>query len=347
MIELRDLNVVFHTKSRSIHAVRNVSLGIGNGESFGIVGASGAGKSTLLRTINLLQRPSSGAVLLDGKDITGLGAEELRAQRSKIGMVFQHFNLFMRKTVFENVAFPLRIAGASRPAIEARVPELLKIVGLEERARAYPARLSGGQKQRVGIARALANQPSILLCDEPTSALDIDTTNAILELLGEINQRLGLTIVLISHEMSVIKQACRRVAVMKDGEVVEQGDVYDIFARPEHPYTQQLVTGTFDLGLPDRVLADIQDPILRLTYRGDGAESPVLSEATRELGVAFNILHGRIEYIGGRPLGMLVVGVRSPAGTFPAVMQHLKDKGVELRVVRDEIRAAARAPGTQ
>jgi D-methionine transport system ATP-binding protein len=243
----------------------------------------------------------------------------------------------MRKTVYDNVAFPLRIAGAPKEEIEARVPELLGLVGLSDKAKAYPARLSGGQKQRVGIARALANRPSVLLCDEPTSALDLETTAQILELLNEINRKLGITIVLISHEMAVIKQACRRVAVMTGGEIVEEGDVYDIFASPRHEYTRQLVEGTFDLELPPRVLADARGPIMKITYRGGDAEKPVLSEATKELDVDFNILLGKIEYINDRPLGILVVEASCGDARLPEVFAYLERRGVGAELARAAI----------
>jgi D-methionine transport system ATP-binding protein len=337
MIELKDIEVTFESGGSEVRAVRGVSLSVATGQSYGIVGTSGAGKSTLMRTINLLQRPSSGKVILDGRDLTSLTEPELRAVRSKIGMIFQHFNLFMRKTVYENIAFPLRIAGATKEEVEARVPELLMLVGLEDKAQAYPAKLSGGQKQRVGIARALANHPTVLLCDEPTSALDLETTAQILDLLGDINRKLGLTIVLISHEMAVIKQACRRVAVMTDGEIVEEGEVYDIFASPRHAYTRQLVESTFDLELPARVLADAKGPVLKITYRGGDAEKPVLSEATKELGAAFNILLGKIEYIDDRPLGILIVEASCAPESLPKVIAYLERRGVAAEIVRGAI----------
>jgi D-methionine transport system ATP-binding protein len=342
MIELKDIEVTFEAKGKEVRAVRGVSLSVETGLSYGIVGTSGAGKSTLMRTINLLQRPSSGQVILDGRDLTSLPEAELRAARSKIGMIFQHFNLFMRKTVYENIAFPLRISGASEEDIRGRVPELLRLTGLEDKAQAYPAKLSGGQKQRVGIARALANRPSVLLCDEPTSALDNETTAQILDLLNDINRRLGITIVLISHEMAVIKQACRRVAVMTDGKIVEEGEVYDIFASPKHEYTRQLVDSTFDLELPKRVLADAKGPILKITYRGGDAEEPVLSEATEKLGSAFNILLGKIEYIDDRPLGILVVELRPlragpSAKALEDVIEYLKARGVSAELVRQAV----------
>jgi len=337
MIELKNIVVDFESGGKELRAVKGVSLTVPTGVSYGIVGTSGAGKSTLMRTINLLQRPSAGTVLLDGRDLTTLSDAELRSARAKIGMIFQHFNLFMRKTVYENVAFPMRIAGAGENEIASRVPELLGLVGLEDKALAYPARLSGGQKQRVGIARALANSPSVLLCDEPTSALDLETTEQILELLNDINRKLGITVVLISHEMSVIKRACRRVAVMTGGEIVEEGPVYDIFALPKHPYTKQLVESTFDLELPPRVLADARGPILKLVYRGGEAEKPVLSEATKELGASFNILLGKIEYIDEKPLGILLVEASCPSESLATVIDYLEARGTTVEKLRDAV----------
>ena len=306
MIELQDISVAFTVKDHVVQAVKNATLRIEPGEIFGIVGSSGAGKSTLLRVINLLERPDSGRVVLDGQDITELKGTALRKERQKIGMIFQHFNLMHTCTVEENVAFTLQIAGASRTEIKRRVPELLGLVGLADKARAYPSQVSGGQKQRVGIARAIANHPEVLLCDEPTSALDLETSAAILELLKEINQRLGITIVLISHEMAVIKKICTRVAVMDRGEIIEQGDVYRIFATPQHAFTRQLVEHTFNLELPPHLTQDLQGTLLKILFLGERAEQPVLSEATLRFGVSVNILHGKIEYINHQPIGLLI-----------------------------------------
>lgn len=314
MIDLQNISIAFAAKDHTVHAVRDASLRIAPGQIFGIVGSSGAGKSTLLRTINLLERPDSGRVLLDGRDITDLKGSALRRERQKIGMIFQHFNLMHTCTVYENVAFTLHIAGQSRDEISRRVPELLCLVGLSDKANAYPAQLSGGQKQRVGIARAVANHPEVLLCDEPTSALDLETSAAILELLREINERLGITIVLISHEMSVIKKVCTRVAVMDKGEIIEQGDVYDIFATPQQAYTRQLVEHTFNLELPKRLTEDLQGTLLKILFLGDRAEHPVLSEATYRYGISVNILHGKIEYINNRPIGLLIALLSDLAG---------------------------------
>lgn len=315
MIELRTISVSFSSGNQPVYAVRDASLKIAPGEIFGIVGSSGAGKSTLLRTINLLERPGKGRVLLDGKDITELKGAALRRERQKIGMIFQHFNLMHTSTVFENIAFALEVAGKSRDQIRQRVPELLQLVGLADKAQAYPAQLSGGQKQRVGIARALANAPQVLLCDEPTSALDLETSASILELLKEINHRLGITMVLISHEMSVIKKICTRVAVMNQGAIIELADVHDLFATPQHEFTRQLVQHTFNLDLPPRLTTGLQGTLLKVLFLGDLAEHPVLSEVTRRFNVSVNILHGKIEYINNRPIGLMIALLQDVAGT--------------------------------
>lgn len=307
MIQLNHISVDFpQGKQPASRAVDDVSLSIKKGEIYGIVGASGAGKSTLLRTINLLTRPSFGDVIVNSVNVSSLTGGALRRQRQKIGMIFQHFNLMHTRTVAANVAFSLRAAGKSSAEIARRVPEILTLVGLADKALAFPSMLSGGQKQRVGIARAIANQPEVLLCDEPTSALDLETSASILTLLKEINQRLGITIVLISHEMTVIKTICDRVAVMTGGRVVEEGDVFDIFATPRHAFTRQLVAHTFNLELPARLMEDLQGTLLKIVFIGDSAEQPVLSDVAMRFGVSVNILHGKIEYISHRALGILV-----------------------------------------
>lgn len=309
MIELNNIRVDFAIRGHRVQAVDDVSLRIAAGEVFGIVGASGAGKSTLLRVINLLERPRAGRVVINGRDITDFQGAALRRERQKIGMIFQHFNLMHTRTVFDNAAYALRIAGKSTAEIKQRVPEILRLVGLEDKAQAYPAQLSGGQKQRVGIARAVANHPEVLLCDEPTSALDLETSAAILDLLKEINQRLGITIVLISHEMAVIKKICTKVAVMAGGRVIEQGDAYDIFATPQQAFTRQLVAHTFDLDLPAHLSDEGEGRLLKLFFVGDQAENGILSVAAIRFGVAIHLLHGKIEYIGHRAVGLLIVRI--------------------------------------
>ena len=339
MIELDEISVLFAAGGRIVRAVDGVSLAVGKGEIFGIVGSSGAGKSTLLRTVNLLERPSGGRVRLDGEDVTDFRGAALRRVRQKIGFIFQHFNLMHTRTARENAAFALRAAGAPRTSIAARVTEVLDLVGLREKANAYPAQLSGGQKQRVGIARAIANHPEVLLCDEPTSALDPETAASILELLREINARLGITIVLICHEMSVIKAVCQRVAVMDAGRVLEQGDVYEVFATPREAFTRQLVERTFDLALPPRLTRELRGTLVRILFLGERAEEPVLSEATARFAVSINILHGRIEYIGRRAIGVLVALLGPLGDRFVDPARHPGPAGDRLRQAIEFIRA--------
>ncbi|MGM3174213.1 methionine ABC transporter ATP-binding protein [Dickeya lacustris] len=313
MIELKNISVSFPgAKSAGERAVADVSLCIQRGEIYGIVGASGAGKSTLLRTINVLQRPDSGQVWVNGVQIGALRGEALRVERQKIGMIFQHFNLMQTRSVAQNVAFSLKAAGQPASVIAQRVPEILAMVGLADKAHMYPSQLSGGQKQRVGIARAIANHPTVLLCDEPTSALDLETSASILALLKEINQKLGITIVLISHEMNVIKAICDRMAVMTGGRVVEEGEVFDIFAMPRHAFTRQLVAHTLNLALPSRLQQELNGTLLKILFIGESAEQPVLSDVAMRYGVSVNILHGKIEYIGHRALGVLVALLTHP-----------------------------------
>ncbi|WP_333803678.1 methionine ABC transporter ATP-binding protein [Sulfurospirillum sp.] len=332
MVRIENVTVEFQSKEASFKAVKNVNLHIQEGEVFGIVGTSGAGKSTLLRTINLLQKPTSGKVWIDEEEITDYTGKSLRSVRHTIGMIFQHFNLIHTKTVFDNVAFPMLIAGTSQETINQRVPELLALVGLSDKRDVYPSQLSGGQKQRVGIARALANSPRILLCDEPTSALDLETTNAILELLKDINRTLGITTILITHEMDVIKKICTKVAVMDQGSVVEEGEVYDIFARPKHPFTQKLVAHTLNLELPSRIVNDLKGSLIKVVYNGDKAEEPILSDVIRTFGVNINVLHGKIEYINEKPLGVLILHMDGGVTRMGEIMNYLKERTASAEV---------------
>ncbi|QXB23618.1 virulence-associated ABC transporter ATP-binding protein SfbB [Lelliottia amnigena] len=337
MIKLDKVCVDFSTgRGPSTRAVSDVSLTIAAGEIFGIVGTSGAGKSTLLRTLNALQRPSAGSVNVNGVEISSLDGADLRKARQRIGMIFQHFNLMHTCTVAQNVAFSLKAAGWERSKIAPRVTEILALVGLTDKADRYPVQLSGGQKQRVGIARGIANHPDVLLCDEPTSALDLETSATILALLKKINAQMGITIVLITHEMNVIKSICDRVAVMSGGVVVEMGDVFDVFAHPQHAFTQQLVSHTLNLTLPERLRQHLPGQLLKILFIGDSAEQPVLSEVAVKFGVAVNILHGKIEYIGERALGILVVQLTAqdnPSAVALAV-EHIRQRTAQVEVIR-------------
>jgi D-methionine transport system ATP-binding protein len=335
MIEFNDISVRFQHKGKTVDAVKDISFRIEKGEIFGIVGTSGAGKSTLLRTINLLQRPTSGKVLINGKDVTRLQGEELRRLRISTGMIFQQFNLIHTKTIFDNVAFAMKVAGKSKDEINKRVHEALELVGLSEKATAYPATLSGGQKQRVGIARGIVNNPQILLCDEATSALDLETTNSILDLLQEINAKLGITIVLITHEMEVVKKIAGRVAVMSEGKLLELNDVFSIFATPVHPFTKSLVNRTLSLDLPARMLENKDNPIYKIVYNGDHAEDAIISDTIKKFNINLNILHGKIEYIAGKPFGVLLVQLSGDGSETEKAVNYLKEKTYEVEVINE------------
>ncbi|MBO4805297.1 MAG: ATP-binding cassette domain-containing protein [Paludibacteraceae bacterium] len=336
MIKFDNVSVSFpDKKGQIVDAVKNVSFEIGKGEIFGIVGASGAGKSTLLRTVNQLQRTTGGRTIVDGSDIGRLSGPELASLRHSIGMIFQQFNLVSTKTVAQNVAFAMEIAGRSREKIKQRVPELLELVGLTERAEVYPNTLSGGQKQRVGIARAVANNPKILLCDEATSALDPETTNDVLQLLKEINRKFGITIVLITHELDVVKKICQRVAVMDKGEVVEIGEVFDVFTKPQHEFTKALLSHTFDLDLPERLTSDPSKPLVKIIYNGDKAEDSIVSNVVKHYAVDVNILHGKIEYINDKPFGILIVQLIGAQEELDKSLDYLRKNTYRTEVINE------------
>jgi len=356
MIELTGIHLHYPGKGGSLHALRGIDLAIGAGEVFGIIGKSGAGKSSLVRIINLLNRPTAGRVCVNSVDLMTLNPAGLRAARREIGMVFQHFNLLAARTVYGNVALPLELQGQTSTAIRERVMALLDLVGLAGLADRYPAQISGGQKQRVGIARALASRPKVLLSDEATSSLDPETTRAILALLQHINHELGLTIVLITHQMQVIRQIAQRVAVMEAGRIVEQGTVLDVFTRPREAITRSLIDEILPQHLPEGVLAHVatcraalpsghDGRLLRLTYAGERAEQPLLSSLIRAQGVDANILHGQIDEIQGQAFGALAVYVSGPAQAVRAVAQGLTDVGVQVQDVTDAPGLAA--PQTQ
>lgn len=309
-IELKNVSVQFNQKKRQITAVNNVSLKIEEGEIFGIVGLSGAGKSTVVRTMNLLQVPISGHVLIDGQDITHAKGQRLGNVRKKIGMIFQHFNLISNRTVGDNILFALKAANFPKNNRQDRVIELLELVDLSDKAGDYPANLSGGQKQRVGIARALANNPDILLCDEATSALDVETTEEIINLLEKINRDLKLTIVFITHQMEVAKRLFHRVAVMDNGEIVEENDTFEIFGKPQHAFTQKLVGRHMNLVVPVELEQKFTTGVLlELTYLDDHALEPLIANVSRQIPVLLSITHGKIEYIQGKAIGRLIIHV--------------------------------------
>lgn len=335
MIKLRRVSVEFRGKAEDFKAVKDVSLVIETGEVFGIVGTSGAGKSTLLRTINLLQRPTEGEIWIDNKNVTNYAGEELRLIRRKTGMIFQNFNLIKGKTVQQNIAFALKANGVHKEKQQNRVQELLELVGLPDKADAYPAQLSGGQKQRVGIARALSNNPDILLCDEATSALDLESTEAIVSLLKKINKQLGVTIVFISHELEVIKNLCHRVAVMSQGRLVEVGEIFDVFSSPQADFTKQLVSKTTNLALPEEVKMSTQGKLIQLRYKGEQTLEPVISNTAKYFKIDLNILHGNIQYINGKPLGVLIIGIQGIEEEADKAIAFLRGKVQELEVIYD------------
>ncbi|MBG4847453.1 methionine ABC transporter ATP-binding protein [Pseudomonas aeruginosa] len=335
MIEFHDVHKTYRVAGREIPALQPTRLNIQAGQIFGLIGHSGAGKSTLLRLINRLEEPSGGRILVEGEDVPALAAEGLRRFRQRVGMIFQHFNLLSSKTVADNIAMPLRLAGGfSRAEVDARVSELLARVGLSDHARKYPAQLSGGQKQRVGIARALACRPSILLCDEATSALDPQTTASVLQLLAEINRELKLTIVLITHEMDVIRRVCDQVAVMDGGAIVEQGDVADVFLHPQHPTTRRFVFEAERVDEDERHddFAHVPGLILRLTFRGEATYAPLLGTVARQTGVDYSILSGRIDRIKDTPYGQLTLAL--VGGDLEAAMSQLNAADVHVEVLR-------------
>lgn len=347
MIQLDHIDITFHQKKRVIEAVKDVTLHINQGDIYGIVGYSGAGKSTLVRVINLLQQPTKGSITIDGEltfdqGKVQLSANSLREKRRDIGMIFQHFNLMAQKTAKENIAFALRHSRLPKAEREKKVAELLELVGLSERADNYPAQLSGGQKQRVAIARALANDPKILISDEATSALDPKTTKQILALLQELNRRLGLTIVMITHEMQIVKDICHRVAVMQQGTLIEEGSVLDIFSNPREPLTQEFIkTAT---GIDEALEKINQQDIVKelpanailaqLKYAGTSTDEPLLNQIYRQFEVTANILYGNIEILDQVPVGEMIVVFEGAAASIEAAEKALHEAGVDVTILK-------------
>ncbi|MGM7702673.1 methionine ABC transporter ATP-binding protein [Pseudalkalibacillus sp. Hm43] len=338
MITLKDIKKVFYTKDGTLNAVDRVNLTIEKGEIFGVIGYSGAGKSTLIRMLNMLERPTEGSVDINGQALTSLNSKQLRVARQNIGMIFQHFNLLWSRTVRENISFPLEISGIGKEEREKRVEELIELVGLKGRGDSYPSQLSGGQKQRVGIARALANNPDVLLCDEATSALDPKTTDSILNLLVDINEKLGLTIVLITHEMHVIRKICNRVAVMEEGRVVEQGPVLEVFRSPEQTITRDFVKQVTEPEETDETIQHLIEKgenhkVVKLTFVGGTAERPLISDLIRQFQINANILQGKISQTRDGAYGTLFIQLEGEPGELEKAISYIRQQEVEVEVI--------------
>ena len=343
MIELKNITKTFTVSEKEVRAVQDVSLTINEKDIFGIIGFSGAGKSTLVRCINLLERPTSGSVKVDGKELTELSPKELRSARKKIGMIFQQFNLMPSRTIFGNVAYPLKGNGLTKQQIKDKVHELLELVGISEKENAFPRQLSGGQKQRVAIARALANDPKILLCDEATSALDPQTTKSILKLLKKVNETLGITVVVITHEMAVVKDICNRVAVMDHGRVVEEGEVFSVFAAPKEQLTRDFIKTTSNLQKIEELIADGSpvaaikegELIVRLSYVERNTSEPLISTITQKFGITLNIIFADVEIVQNAPIGGTVAIISGDRGKITEALNYLIEKNVGVEVVKD------------
>ncbi|MGB8954257.1 MAG: methionine ABC transporter ATP-binding protein [Tumebacillaceae bacterium] len=342
MIQLQHLKKDYIVDKKAITALKRIDLTIAKGEIFGVIGHSGAGKSTLIRCINLLEQPTEGSVVIDGIDLTQLNARALQEQRRQIGMIFQHFNLLSSATIYENVAFPLRLAKKPQSEVDRKVKELLALVGLTDQMKKYPSQLSGGQKQRVGIARALANDPKVLLCDEATSALDPMTTQSILRLLLDINKQLGLTIVLITHEMHVIREICDRVGIIDGGEIVELGPVAEVFLRPQQRITKEFVEQVNQFEFPQEVLDTYtrmsaaereRRQVVQVSFLGDTTFQPLLFEVLHREMTRFNILHGTISHMKDIPYGRLVIELDGESGQVAGAIEQLRAEGLDVEVI--------------
>lgn len=341
MIKLKNISKVFNVSGKNLTALDNVSIEVPQGQICGVIGASGAGKSTLIRCINLLERPTSGSVIVDNTDLTQLSDNELIHARRHIGMIFQHFNLLSSRTVFDNVALPLELEKTDKTQIKQKVDALLNLVGLYDKKDVYPANLSGGQKQRVAIARALANSPKVLLCDEATSALDPATTQSILKLLKEINRTLGITILLITHEMDVVKRICDQVAVINKGQLIEQGSVGDIFSNPKTLLAQEFIHSTFHINLPEEYMEKLSAtpkhaksyPIIKFEFTGRSVDAPLLSQASKQFGVDLSILSSQIDYAGEVKFGFVIAEVEGEEEAITQTKIYLMENNVRVEVL--------------
>lgn len=334
MIEFKDISKQYELKGQTLHALNRINLQIPTGSIFGIIGYSGAGKSTLIRLINLLERPNSGQVIINGTDFTALDAKSLRQERTQIGMIFQHFNLMQTKTVAANIEMPMKLLGWSKAEREKRLEELLDFIDLKHKRHAFPDELSGGQKQRVGIARALANHPKILLCDEATSALDPQTTKSVLQLLKRINQEQGITIVMVTHEMDVIETVCDYVAVMEKGDVIETGSTLQIFSQPQHPTTKNFIQTVLQQNLPVNILANLENQnhhsIYCLKFLGSSAQETVIQGVIKQFDISLNILFANMTEINGSVIGQMFIQLLGDPAQITAAMQYLRDNGVQV-----------------
>lgn len=339
IVQLKNIDVTFHNEGKTIEAVKDVSINVQKGDVFGVIGYSGAGKSTLVRVINLLQKPTAGEVIVNNQNLTELSAKDLRKARKNIGMIFQHFNLMRSLTVFGNVDFPLRDSKLSKSERKAKVDKLLDLVGLTDRANNYPSQLSGGQKQRVAIARALASDPEILISDEATSALDPKTTTEILSLLGRLNKELGITIVIITHEMDAIKQICNRVAVMEEGKLIEEGDLLTIFANPRKKLTKDFVnTSTQISNVLDEVkesgiINSISGHLVELNFMGDVTNEPIIIELYKKFNIEANILFSNIERLQGTTVGIMLFDLEGEQNKIDKAIQYLTDLKINVKEI--------------
>lgn len=334
MIEFKDISKQYELKGQTLHALNQINLQIPTGSIFGIIGYSGAGKSTLIRLINLLERPSSGRIIIKGTDFTALDAKALRQERASIGMIFQHFNLMQTKTVAANIEMPMKLLGWSKAEREKRLEELLDFIDLKHKRHAFPDELSGGQKQRVGIARALANHPKILLCDEATSALDPQTTKSVLQLLKKINEEQGITIVMVTHEMDVIETVCDYVAVMEKGDVIETGSTLQIFSQPQHPTTKSFIQTVLQQHLPVNILNNLENQnhnsIYCLKFLGSSAQETVIQAVIKQFDISLNILFANMTEINGTVIGQMFIQLLGDAQEIQAAIKFLEQHGVQV-----------------
>ncbi len=342
MIQFENISKTFDSKTGIVHAVKDVNLRVKKGEVFGVIGYSGAGKSTLVRLINLLERPTTGKIYIDGEDITQFNEKALRQRRKKIGMIFQQFNLLSSRTVFDNIALPLKGQGHSKEEIKEKVISLLELVGILDKSKAYPSQLSGGQKQRVAIARALANDPDILLCDEATSALDPQTTKNILKLIKDLNHKLNITVVVITHEMEVVKEICDSVAVMEDGNVVELDSVQNIFSKPQADITKEFINTTSNLSKLDDLLNEQSSlvqllphqKLLRVDFIGDNTADAIISKISKEYDTEASIIFANVEVIKEEILGSMIIILSGERHQQDAAINHLNELGIKVEVIK-------------